>query len=159
MKAFTWRLKHVLWKAWSFLTLSQYFQVHYTISEPELKSNINPLCFKSLVNKKVDLCGLAPPPPSLRPCTPLCITSVYFTLFFSSRIIYTLLYSALPYIPCSMHSTLLYPNLLYSTLLPSTLLYPNLRNSRLSLLRRSTLQFPTLLDISLFNLPEEHIRF
>ena len=31
-------------------TLSQYFQVYFSISELELKNNINSLCFKSLIN-------------------------------------------------------------------------------------------------------------
>ena len=126
MKAFTWRLKHVLWKAWSFLTLSQYFQVHYTISEPELKSNINPLCFKSLVNKKVDLCGLAPPLPPYAPVLRSALrqsTLLYSSLLESFILFSTLLYPIYP-AQCTLHySTLIYFTLLCYPLLYSTLIY------------------------------------
>ena len=148
MKAFTLRLKHVLWKAWGFLTLLKYFQVYYSISESEFKKTIlihfvlNRWSTKKWTSGARGGVRLHPlHPPSLRAClTPLCITSVYnySILLFSNH--FYLLYSNLPYIPCS------------------TLLYPNLSNSRLSLLPRSTLQFPTLLYISLFTLPEEHSR-
>ena len=131
------------------MTLLKYFQVYYSISESEFKKIIlihfvlNRWSTKKWTSGACGGVRLHPlHPPSLRAClTPLqCITSVYnySILLFSNH--FYLLYSNLPYIPCS------------------TLLYPNLSNSRLSLLPLSTLQFHTLLYISLFTLPEEHSR-
>ena len=42
-----------------FSILSEYFQVYFSVTtvELELKNIINSLCFKSFINKKVDLWG------------------------------------------------------------------------------------------------------
>ena len=43
--------------------VSQYFQFYYTISGVEERNTINSLCFKSLINKNVDLWKSQLPPP------------------------------------------------------------------------------------------------